>query len=399
MTERRLLLVENDPAALTYLGNMLRGVGFTVITAPSGKEGLIEAWRLRPDMIVVVAELPDLNGLELVRKLRADARTQKAKIVVLSARNYPQDILAGVQAGADEYIVKRPGADAELLERVQALLPAGPAPAPPPPQKRGRLISFLSAKGGTGTSSLCVNIAQLLAERAEPRPVAVVDLVLPIGSLDSIVGVDTPDRNVVAATKLDARHITPERLKPLLTHRDVWHFDLLPGSPDPEAAQELKVDRLEAVIDTLRQVYDFVFVDFGRTLSRVSLPLIRHSAKVVVVTSPDAATVALTKTVLNFFERQDVRRHLLQLVLNRAVGLEGLSRQEMERELGFSVPLLIPHMEGQFTLANNQHHPVVQRFPSHTVSFSLQGLAMSLLEEMDQSAEDAAAPNPASAAA
>jgi MinD-like ATPase involved in chromosome partitioning or flagellar assembly len=211
--------------------------------------------------------------------------------------------------------------------------------------------------------------------------------------------VDTPDKHIVAATRIEPRHIAPERLKPLLTHREEWGFDLLPGAPDPETAQELKVERLEAVIGMLRQMYDFVFVDFGRTLSRVSLPFIRHSAKVVVITSPDAATVALTKTIMNFLETQDVRRHRLQLVLNRAVGLEGLSRPEMEKELGFVVSTLVPHMGGQFTLANNQHHPVCSKFPNDTVTYTLQGLAATMLEQLNQLAEDAAAPNSATATA
>lgn len=395
MADKSILLVESDAGALAYLGNMLRRVGYAVTTAPSGKEGLIEAWRLRPDMMIIVAELPDLNGLEIVKKLRADARTSKAKIILLSVRSYPQDILAGVQAGADEYIVKRPGADAELLERVRALMPAEPAAAAAPAEPArppGKLISFLSAKGGTGTSSLCVNIAQMVGELARPKPVAVVDLVLPIGSLHYIVGVDTPDKNVVAATRLEPRHITADRIKPLLTYRSEWGFDLLPGAPDPELAQELRVDRLEAVISQLRQLYDLVFVDLGRALSRVSLPLIRQSTKVLIITSPDAATVALTKAALNFLETQDVRRHRLWLVLNRAVGLEGLSRPEMEKELGFTVSALVPHMGSQFTLANNQHHPVSRKFPNETVPFTLQGLATTLHEQLMQQAEEAASP-------
>lgn len=391
MAEKSLLLIESDAAALAYLSNMLRQAGYRVITAPSGKEGLIEAWRQRPDLLVVVAELPDLPGLDVVRKLRSDSRTGKARIVVLSGRSYPQDILAGVQAGADEYIVKRPGADAELLERVRALLPVEPAAAPAePPRPPGKLVTFLSAKGGTGTSSLCVNIAQMLAEQVRPRPVAVVDLVLPVGSLHYIVGVDASEKHLVVAANAETRVLGPDWLKSLMAHRADWGFDLLAGAPDPEAAQALRVDRIETVFDALRQAYDFVFVDVGRALSRVSLPLIRKSIKVAIVTSPDATTVALTRTVLNFLETQDVRRHRLQLILNRAVGLEGLSRPEMERELGFAIPLLVPHMGGQFSLANNQHQPLGRKFPNDTVTYTLQGLTTTWVEQFNQMAEETA---------
>lgn len=386
---KSILLVESDPAALVYLSNMLRGAGFNVLTASSGKEGLIEAWRNRPDMLIIVPELTDLNGLDVVRKLRGDARTARTKILVLSARSYPQDILAGVQAGADEYIIKRPGADSELLERVRALLPAQPVDsvADVEPARLGKLVSFLSAKGGTGTSSVCVNVAQAMAQKADPKSVAVVDMVLPIGSLHYIVGVETPGKNLIAASKLDTRLMNAEHLKPLFTRRDEWKFHLLPGAPDPETAQELKVERLDTLFTELRKMFDYVLVDIGRALSRVSLPVLRHSSRIVVIVSPDAATVALTKTVIQYFDLKDVRRHQIMAVLNRSVGLEGLSRPEMERELGFSIPLLVPYMGGQFALANNQHQPLSVKFPNDTVTYTLQDLAGTLLTQLAQTQE------------
>lgn len=392
MSEKRLLLIESDTAAAAFLGQMFSRAGYTVLSASSGKEGLIEAWRERPDGVVVVGELSDLNGLEVAYRLRNDTRTAQTKIVLLSARDDPQDALAGFQAGADAYIVKRPGADAELLERVRSLLPLETAtrPATGPLLKPGKLISFLSAKGGTGTSSLCVNIAHLIAERAAPKRVAVVDLVLPIGSLAPIVGVDATTSNVVTATKLETRELGPEGLQPYLARPEIWNFHLLAGSPDPQTAQELQVQRLEPVIEQLRHMYDFIFFDFGRTLSRISLPFIRASSKIVLVTSPDIATVALTKTVLQFFDTQDVRRHRIALVLNRAVGLEGLSRPEMERELGYAILSLVPHMSGQFAMANNQHVPVTAKFSNDTVSFTLQELAGQLYQQLTQSSEEPA---------
>ena len=396
MPERRVLLVESDTTAAAYLANLLRQAGYGVLLAPSGREGLIEAWRERPEMLIITAELPDLSGLDVVRKLRADARTSQAKILLLSTRRYPQDILAGVQAGADEYIVKRPGADAELLERVRALLPAAAAATAPlePARAAGKLVGFLSAKGGTGTSSVCVNLAQMAATRLAPNSVAVVDLVLPIGSLHYIVGVDLPEKNIIAASRLEARQIQPDRLRTLLVRLEQWGFDLLPGALDPEAAQGLKVKRLEAVLTTLRQMYAVVFVDFGRALSRVSLPFLRQAAKVMLITSPDAATVALTKTVLGYLEAQKVRRHRLQLLLNRSVGLEGLSRTEMERELGVTIGTLIPHMGGHFTLANNHHAPVGLKFPNETAVYSLQTMADALVDQLAHMVDETAVTGP-----
>jgi pilus assembly protein CpaE len=378
----RLLIIENDPTALAFLTSMFQKAGYETRGAPTGKEGLIEAWRNRPDGIILDADLSDLDGLEVVRKLRADARTAQTKILLLSGQSKPEAILQGVQTGADEYILKRTGVHLQLMDRVRALFPAGDEAAEAD-RPAGKLISFLSAKGGTGTSSLCANLAQTLAGLVNPKTVAVVDLVLPIGSISQIVGVDSP-KTIVEVSQLDPRLITPAKVQPMLAYTEEWKFYLLSGAPDPEAAQELKVDRLGAVLSALQQVFDYVLVDFGRALSRVSLPFIRASARVVLVLASDASTVALTKTTLQYLELQTVRRNRIYPILNRAVGLEGMSRAEMEKELALIIPGVIPHMSSAFTMANNQHQPIAVKYPNDTATYVLHDLAVGLLAQVEE---------------
>jgi MinD-like ATPase involved in chromosome partitioning or flagellar assembly/CheY-like chemotaxis protein len=389
-----LLIIENEQRALNYLSEMFTKAGYTVLVAPSGKEGLIEAWRNRPAAIIIDPALPDLDGLELVRKLRADARTAAAKLLIVSVRSKPEDVLTGMQAGADEYIIRRPGAEAELLERIQALFPVGGA-APPGeaggPGRAGKLISFLSAKGGTGTSSLCANMAHILAKQVAPKTVVVVDLVLPIGSISQIVGVDAAN-TIVEATQLDPKDLTPAKMLDLARMVPEWHFHLLAGSRDPEAAQILQVNRLETMFEALRQAYDYVLVDFGRALSRISLPIIRNSARTVMVLSADISTVALSKTTLKYLELQGLRRIQIYPILNRAVGLEGMGKTDMEKELALNIPNIVPHMGGAFAQANNAHQAIVIKLPNDSATFAIHSLTMGLLAQVD---ETLSTPSPA----
>jgi len=384
-----VLIVESDLIALNFLRDMFNRAGYPALTAPAGKEGLIEAWRNRPEVIVIDPALPDLDGLDVVRKLRADHRTASAKILLISARAQPEDILTGMQSGADEYLIKRPGADLELLERVQALFPLG-GEAASQSTARGRLICFLSAKGGLGTSSLCANIAHVLAQQVNPKTVVVVDLVLPIGSISQIVGVN-PLETIVEATQLEPKAVTPEKMLALARVMPNWQFHLLAGARDPEAAQLLQVTRLEAVFETLRQTFDYVLVDLGRALSRISLPLIRTSARLVLVLGSDTSTVALTKITLKYLELQGVRRSHIFPILNRAVGLEGMTKPDMEKELALTIPGIIPHLGGSFALANNQHQPLVVKFPTNTATFALHDLSVGLLNQVEEAVSPPAA--------
>ena len=120
MTDGPLILVADDDAAVREsLERELRLEGFSVITVPGGRAALEEVARSRPAAIVLDVVMPDLNGRAVCARLRADG--VRTPVLILSARDEVADRVAGLQAGADDYLVK-PFAMAELVARLQALL-------------------------------------------------------------------------------------------------------------------------------------------------------------------------------------------------------------------------------------------------------------------------------------
>jgi DNA-binding response OmpR family regulator len=118
-TAPRILVVDDDAAIREALERALRAEGFAVRCAGGGHEGLVEAGAWAPDAIVLDVAMPDLNGRAVAARLRAGgARTP---ILILSARDEVDDRVAGLQAGADDYLVK-PFALEELVARLEALL-------------------------------------------------------------------------------------------------------------------------------------------------------------------------------------------------------------------------------------------------------------------------------------
>ncbi len=115
-----LVLVVDDEATLRQaLERALRLEGFAVTTAAGGREALAEVARTPPAVIVLDVTMPDLDGVSVVRRLRADGID--VPVCILSARDDVEDRVAGLQAGADDYLVK-PFALSELVARLQALL-------------------------------------------------------------------------------------------------------------------------------------------------------------------------------------------------------------------------------------------------------------------------------------
>ncbi|RFZ87581.1 DNA-binding response regulator [Shinella sp. WSJ-2] len=114
----RILLIEDDPSVSAYVGRGLSEQGHVCDVLADGTDGLFQATRETYDVLVVDRMLPGLDGLSLVRALRAAGR--KTPVLFLTALGGIDDRVDGLEAGADDYLTK-PFAFAELMARVNAL--------------------------------------------------------------------------------------------------------------------------------------------------------------------------------------------------------------------------------------------------------------------------------------
>ncbi|WP_248960744.1 response regulator transcription factor [Sphaerisporangium perillae] len=129
--EARLLVVEDDPNILELLAASLRFAGFTVTPAASGADAVEAAQRRRPDLIVLDVMLPDMDGFDVVRRLRGGGT--HTPVVFLTARDATEDKIRGLTLGGDDYVTK-PFSLEEVIARIRAVLrrTAGDPTAPPP---------------------------------------------------------------------------------------------------------------------------------------------------------------------------------------------------------------------------------------------------------------------------
>lgn len=370
MPEKKILLVDADVASRNFIARTLQDQKYTVIQAGSGKEGLIYAWRDHPDLAIIDPAIPDLRGEDIAKKLKQDARTANMPLIALSGDPSVARIKSCLDAGFSEYITKSGQAVSSLTETINRLLGITSAAA----KQGGLLMVLLSAKGGVGTSSLAANIAMNISMIQPEARVAVLDMVLPIGSIAPIVGY-TGDQNIVTVADMSPSEATPEFFRNQLAEMKDWRFHLLAGSPDPESSNFLKVGRIWDVVTALKNSYDYVLVDIGRSLSKITLPLIQHADLVTLVVSTDMSAVSLTKTLLEYLKSKGVNSDSIFTVLNRAVGLEGLSKVEAEKILGIDIKFTIPFLGSNFTFANNNHFPFSIKFPNDTAVFVFKDIA------------------------
>ncbi len=117
----RLLLIDDDARLTAMVGDYLRQAGYTVETAGNLADGRERLARELYDALVLDLMLPDGDGLDLTRELRASPRTRSLPLLMLTARGEPMDRIVGLELGADDYLPK-PFEPRELLARVKALL-------------------------------------------------------------------------------------------------------------------------------------------------------------------------------------------------------------------------------------------------------------------------------------
>lgn len=117
MPHGTVLVVDDDPVIVNLLHLNFEMEGYDVLTATGGEDGLLQAHRARPDVVVLDVMMLGMDGIEVARRLRQDPDTKDIPIILLSAKAQTNDVVAGL-AVADDYVTK-PFEHLDLLDRVR----------------------------------------------------------------------------------------------------------------------------------------------------------------------------------------------------------------------------------------------------------------------------------------
>ncbi len=120
-TPPRILIVDDTPANVHILQARLAAHGYDIVTASDGEEALAAVPAANPDLILLDVMMPKLDGFEVCRRLRGDPSIPFIPIIMVTAKSDPKDIVAGLEAGGDEYLTK-PVDQAALVARVKSML-------------------------------------------------------------------------------------------------------------------------------------------------------------------------------------------------------------------------------------------------------------------------------------
>jgi pilus assembly protein CpaE len=228
---------------------------------------------------------------------------------------------------------------------------------------RGRIISVVAPKGGSGKTALSVNVAVALAQR-HPSKAAILDLDLLFGDVTNALLLN-PEHSIADA--IDAPQLDPTLLKVLLTRRQRDLFVLT--APDSPALGEMVTnDLVSSAIDGLSAQFDYVVVDTAAGLSEVTLAAIEKSDDIVFICDMSVAAVrGLHKVMSALHTLEMLREKKRHFVLNRADSKVGISISDVESSVGMPVTVRIPSSR-LVPRSMNEGTPLIESAPKSPVA-------------------------------
>jgi pilus assembly protein CpaE len=294
-------------------------------------------------------------------------------------------------AGARDFLTKPFGGDelVAAIHRVHDKRPATPAPVvrgtptdtphePLPLMSDGNVVATFSPKGGSGCSTIAVNIAVALAKSGHRT--VLVDGSLQFGDVAVMLNM----KEVTSLVDLTSRasELDTDLISSVVQlHRSELHVLLAP--PRPEMAEVVTSEHMKNLVDTLRTMYDFVIVDTSSTLNDVTLALLDAADRILLVAQQSLPSLKNVSRFLNLAEELEYTEQKLWLVVNNVSDKQGISVKSISSTLKRSVIMTVPEDDALVSGAANQGVPLVTGANQRrAVSVALTKLANHVAEEM-----------------
>jgi CheY-like chemotaxis protein len=373
----KILLVDDQAVMLRLVGVPLEREGYTILTAMSAAEGLTKLHGERPDLIILDVLLPDYSGLELCRRIRADPKYADLPIIILSGRTETEAKVAGLEAGADEYVTK-PVDPAEMVARVRHLLMRTERlrQASPAARAQARIIACVGATGGIGATTLSANLATALAQTGKQTliiemrpyygPMAAYFALQPTSGLSEVAEATAP--------KIDTGRVSA-RLQD-----GPFNLRLLTGPQRLREYRDIQPDQVEAILTASTQLAEYIVVDLPSLPSVANRAVLRRAHAVLAVLEPTPACLAAGQALLELLRAWGISPAITHPVLIDRSGVpNALSADAVARGLGCSVRGYIPAAPEHMLAAQTAGAPVVISAPNSAAAVAYTGLADALL--------------------
>lgn len=326
-------------------------------TARTGREGMQLAQELNPDVVLMDINMPDIDGITATEGIRQ--KSPQIQVVILSVQSDQNYMRRAMLAGARDFLTKPPMGD-ELISAIKragemahaekekgskqqmvvssaagsAGMMGGYSPIP-----KGKIVLVYSPKGGTGCTTIAVNLA--IALNNEDTRALLVDGNLQFGDVAVFVNEQGKATILDVAPRVD--DLEPEVVEDILIKHEASGIRILAAPQRPELAEKISADQFTKVLQFMQRIYSYVVVDTSSILTEIILSAIDVSDVVVLITTQEIPAIKNSRLILDVLKTMGINKDRIVFAMNRydkriAITPERVG-ENLKHEISASIPL------------------------------------------------------------
>jgi len=366
----------DDIKRLLYFEEDIEVIG----EASDGYEAVALAEELKPDVILMDINMPRMDGIEATERITTN--NPQTAIVIISIQGENEYLKKAMAAGAREYLIK-PFTAKELSETIRKVYESqqkrnmawiGTKIEKPDnlPQKRGKIISFFSTKGGVGKTVVAVNLAMQLSKDVQKK-VVLLDLDLSAGDAALMLNI-APITSIVDLVK-EQEELSYNLLEVfLLPH--VSGLKLLAAPERPEFSEYVTSKHVEEILRILKDNFDYIVVDLPAYYSDTNISVLEDSEYIILLLNQDITSLKRAKIDLEILKKLNLEQKV-KVVLNKK-GNNGFKPEDIEKVLGTKIFSSLIEDERTVVSSVNKGNPFVLSAPKSKIALSIAELSEKL---------------------
>ena len=340
----------NRAKVLLDLTKRLKGVNTLQWQSNTAENGITAA-KTVPDIILIddITENDDL----LIRVRAIKEHFPKTTLFVVSENKSHKNIISVMKAGASEYLVEPFEEDLlfDAIEEVRAKFASSGR------LSQGHIYSFISAKGGVGSTVLAVNAAAALS-KDKKSAVALLDMSFQSG--DASVLLDLVPQNTIMDICENINRLDVSFLRSVMSGHSTG-INFLPAPVNPEDSEDIRSEHISSILNLSRKLFDHVVLDCGSMhINDCNVEAFKQSEKVFVVTDMSVPSIRNTVRLCKLIRKFGISLEKIEIIVNRYIKGGALSLGEVEKNFDKPVYWLIPNDFSEIVSSINRGMPLVK---------------------------------------
>jgi len=378
----RVLLIDDEPFYFKLIRKTLKEAEYELEYSKSGSDGLAKIPVFEPELLIVDLKLPEMDGLEILERIRRDPKFSHIPVIVITAKDELSEKLKAFELGADDYVVK-PFQPEELVARMGILARRGRASQRVQREAAhadsATLVTVHSLRGGLGCSSIVVNLG-LAFQKLWGKQTLLIDGILTAGQValmldakptatwENLVGVENDGLDEVVVGEI------------MCSHKSGIRYVASPRFPI--AADTFTNETLRLLMEKLKSHNEFIIVDTSHDFSDMTIQMLSMASTILLVMAPEMAALRTTMSAIEIYDRLGIPLDKVKIVLNNNSSNPAIKQAQLEKVLKRPIDFVLPFEAGEVNRALNFGQPFILNNPDLQICINLEKMAYAMSDEV-----------------